>query len=52
LPLVIDRPTLNARVHEILRTAARQAMHKIAKRGTIERIASARRLVRRHATGN
>jgi hypothetical protein len=52
LPLAIDRPTLNARVHEMLRTAARQVMHKIAKRGTIGRIASAWRVVRPQATGN
>jgi Fe2+ or Zn2+ uptake regulation protein len=46
LPLAIGDRTLNAREQEILRTTVHQALHKIAKRGTIERMAGAGRLVR------
>jgi hypothetical protein len=46
LPLAIgDRP-LTAAERERVSTAVHQALHKIAKRGTIERIASAGRTVR------
>jgi hypothetical protein len=46
LPLAIGDRVLNAREHEILRVTVHQALHKIAKRGTIERIAPVGRIVR------
>jgi hypothetical protein len=50
LPLAIGKRMLNARDQEILRVTIHQALHKIAKRGTIERVAPLGRIVRWQAT--
>jgi hypothetical protein len=46
LPLAIGDRTLNARDQEILRVTIHRALHKIAKRGTIVRIAPVGWIVR------
>jgi len=46
LPLAIGDRTLTARDQEIFRVTVHQALHKIAKRGTIERIGPVGRVVR------
>jgi hypothetical protein len=46
MPLAIGGRELSARDQEILRVTIHQALHKIAKRGTIERVAGAGRIVR------
>jgi hypothetical protein len=46
MPLAIGDRVLNAREQEILRVTIHQALHKIAKRGAIERMASQGRIVR------
>jgi hypothetical protein len=46
MPLATGDRELNQREHEVLRVAIHQALHKIAKRGTIERVAGVGRIVR------
>jgi hypothetical protein len=46
LPLAIGDRELNHRDQEIRRVTIHQALHKIAKRGTLERIAPVGRIVR------
>lgn len=46
LPLAIGERDLTARDQEILRTTIHQAMHKLAKRGTIDRLPSQGRIAR------